>query len=331
MKRWLLTAVAAAFLAVPASSSAQQKYKFALVPKAMNDPFFKIAREGCMKAQLELANVECVYIGPAENVESEQIEIVRDLISKRVDGIAVAPSNAGEMADTLKAAKDAGIPVVTWDADLLRQDKEYRTAYIGTNNYDIGVNLAKIVQKLKPNGGKICLQTGGAAAANHNERLQGIRDALGGRSSTTPPGNPLKGENGWTEVAGSPLLTDDDIATAVQQLQDTLHQYPDLDVYITTGGFTQWPDDAFRQVMKPYKSKLQRGQFVFAAADAIGVQMQQLKDGLSHGQVGQRPFEMGRLVIYRLLDLKNGKTLTDPEYTGLDFCTKDNADSCLGK
>ena len=30
----------------------------------------------------------------------------------------------------------------------------------------------------KPKGGKICLQTGGASAANHNERLQGIRDTL---------------------------------------------------------------------------------------------------------------------------------------------------------
>src|SRR5437762_11789727 len=51
-----------------------------------------------------------------------------------------------------------------------------RLAYIGTHNYDIGVGLAKLVMGVKPKGGKICLQSGGAAAANHNERLQGIRD-----------------------------------------------------------------------------------------------------------------------------------------------------------
>lgn len=331
MKRWLLTAVAVALLAVSTSARAQQKYTFALVPKAMNSPFSKIARDGCMKAQSELTSLKCVYIGPAENIESEQVDIVKDLISKHIDGIAVAASNAADMADALKAAKAAGIPVVTWDSDLLPQDKKYRSAYIGTHNYDIGVNLANIVQKMKPNGGKICLQTGGASAANHNERLQGIRDTLGGRSGTVPPGDPLKGEKGWTEVAGSPLITDDDTATAVQQLQDILSQYPDLDVYITTAGFTQRPDDAFRQVMKPYKDKLKNGQFVFVAGDAIALQMQQMKDGLSLGQVGQRPFEMGWLAMYRLLDLKNGKTLTDPEYTGLDVCMKDNAHSCLGK
>ena len=330
MKRLLLAAVAIALFAVPGSSVAQQKYKFALVPKAMNNPFFDLARDGCMKAQTELPNVECVYIGPAEHTESEQVQIVQDLITKGIDGIAVSPSNAAAMATALKAAKAAGIPTLTWDADLLPQDKADRAAFVGTHNYDIGVNLAKIAQKMKPSGGKICLQTGGASAANHNERLQGIRDTLAGRTGTTPPGEPLKGENGWTEVAGCPLITNDDSATAVQQLQDILGKYGDLDVYITTGAFTQWSDNAFRQAMEPYKAKLQSGQLVFVSADTLSMQMQQLKDGLSDGQVGQRPFEMGRLAMHRLLELKQGKTLQDPEYTGLDVCTKDNATSCLG-
>jgi ribose transport system substrate-binding protein len=40
---------------------------------------------------------------------------------------------------------------------------------------------------------------------------------------------------------------------------------------------------------------------------------------------------MGRLAMHRLKELKEGKTLQDPEYTGLDVCTNDNADNCLGK
>src|SRR5262245_29337264 len=330
MKRWLLAAAAVALLAIPATSDAQQKFKFALVPKAMNNPFFDLARDGCKKAEQELS-VECVYIGPGEHTEAEQVQIVQDLISQGVDGIAVSPSNAAAMATALKAAKDAGIPTLTWDADLLPQDKQYRSAFIGTKNYDIGVNLAKIAQKLKPNGGKICLQTGGAAAANHNERLQGIRDTLGGRSGTTPPGDPLKSENGWTEVDGCPLITDDDSTKAVQQLQDILGKYGDLDVYITTGAFTQWSDNAFRQAIDPYKDNIKSGKLVFVAADTLDMQMQQLKDGLSDGQVGQRPFQMGYLAMQRLAELKAGKTVQDPEYTGLDVCTTENANDCLGK
>jgi ribose transport system substrate-binding protein len=298
----------------------------------MNNPFFDLARDGCMKAQEELKNIECVYIGPGEHTEAEQVQIVQDLITQRVDGIAVSPSNAAAMASALKAAKDAGIPTLTWDADLLPEDKQYRAAFIGTKNYDIGVNLAKIAQQLKPQGGKICLQTGGASAANHNERLQGIRDTLGGRTGTEPPGDPLKGENGWTEVEGCPLITNDDGAVAVQQLQDILGKYKDdLDVFITTGAFTQWSDNAFRQAIDPYKDRIKSKDLVFLSADTLDMQMAQLKEGLSNGQVGQRPFQMGYLAMQRLKELKEGKTLQDPEYTGLDVCTNENADNCLGK
>lgn len=331
MKRWLLAAAAVALLAVPGTSNAQDKLTFALVPKAMNNPFFDLARDGCKKAEAEIANIECLYIGPGEHTEAEQVQIVQDLISQGVDGIAVSPSNAAAMATALKAAKDAGIPTLTWDADLLPEDAQYRSAFIGTKNYDIGVNLAKIAQAKKPSGGNICLQTGGASAANHNERLQGIRDTLAGRSGTTPPGDPLKGENGWTEVDGCPLITNDDSATAVQQLQDILGKYADLDVYITTGAFTQWSDNAFRQAIDPHKGRIADGSLVFVAADTLDMQMAQLKEGLSNGQVGQRPFQMGYLAMQRLLDLKNGKTLQDPEYTGLDVCTSDNAANCLGQ
>jgi len=332
MKRLLMAAAAVAALVVlSAPADAQDKLKFALVPKAMNNPFFDLARDGCKKAEEELGNVECVYIGPGEHTEAEQVQIVQDLITQRVDGIAVSPSNAAAMASALKTAKEAGIPTLTWDADLLPDDKQYRSAFIGTKNYDIGVNLAKIAQQLKPQGGEICLQTGGASAANHNERLQGIRDTLGGRSGTEPPGEPLKAENGWTEVAGCPLITNDDGAVAVQQLQDILGKFKDLDVFITTGAFTQWSDNAFRQAIDPYKDKIKSKELVFVAADTLDMQMEQLKEGLSNGQVGQRPFEMGRLSMHRLKELKEGKTLQDPEYTGLDVCTNENADSCLGK
>ena len=216
-------------------------------------------------------------------------------------------------------------------APRLPQDKDYRAAFVGTHNYDIGVNLAKLAQKLAPNGGTICLQTGGASAANHNERLQGIRNTLGGRTGTSPPGEPLRSEKGWTEVAGCPLITDDDSAKAVQGLTDILAKYPDLAVFITTGAFTQWSDNAFRQAMAPVADKLKSGKLVFLSADTLAMQMKQLQDGLSGGQVGQRPFEMGKLAMARLMDLVQGKKIQDPEYTGLDVCTKENPATCVGK
>ncbi|MER9255958.1 substrate-binding domain-containing protein [Mesorhizobium sp. M0598] len=134
MKKYILTAAVAFSALMAGQAYAQQKYVFALVPKNMNNPFFDQARDGCKKAEAESSGaIECMYIGPGEHGGGEeQVQIVQDLVAKKVDGIAVAPSNAAAMAVALQAAKEAGIPVLTWDSDVLPENKDLRVAYIGS-------------------------------------------------------------------------------------------------------------------------------------------------------------------------------------------------------
>ncbi|MCY3982907.1 MAG: sugar-binding protein [Roseovarius sp.] len=326
MRKLLATAFSVAAL-LPAAAMAE--YTFALVPKAMNNPFFDLARDGCHKAQEELADVTCEYIGPGEHTELEQIQIVQDLITKGVDGIAVAPSNAPAMAKVLKDATEAGIPVMTWDSDLLDEDKALRATYVGTNNYNIGVNLAKLVMARHPGGGTICLQTGGAAAANHNERLLGARETLAGAELGDPPGRALDGDNGWTEISGCPLVTNDDGNVAVQGMTDILAANPDLTAFLSTGAFTQWFDNAYRNAAEPYKDKMASGALTIVVADTLPMQLEQTRDGLGNGLVGQRPYEMGYMSMYILKDIVEGKSVDDPIFTGLDVCDNDNIDTCV--
>jgi ribose transport system substrate-binding protein len=334
VKKYLLSAAVAASALVAGNAYAQQSYTFALVPKNMNNPFFDQARDGCKKAEAESNGAfKCEYIGPGEHGGGEeQVQIVQDLVARRVDGIAVSPSNAAAMAVALQAAKEANIPVLTWDSDLLPENKDLRVAYIGTHNYEIGVNLAKLVQAIKPNGGTICIQSGGAAAANHNERMKGIRDTLAGKESAESPGDRLTGQNGWTEAEGCPLYTNDDFPVAVQQFQDFMAKMPNLDAFVPTGGFPQFVPDANRAAVTPYKDKIASKALALVVADTLPVQMDQMKEGLSLGQVGQRPFEMGYKTMFALKDIKDGKAPpTDPTYTGLDVCTPETADTCIAK
>ena len=334
MKKKILMLACALCALTAVASNAQAKFVFALVPKNMNNPFFDQARDGCKKAEAESNGAfECMYIGPGEHGGGdEQVAIVQDLVAKKVDGIAVAPSNAAAMAVALQAAKEAGIPVLTWDSDVLPENKDLRVAYIGTHNYEIGTNLAKIVKAVKPKGGTICIQSGGAAAANHNERMKGIRDELAGKESAASPGDPLTGQNGWTEAAGCPLYTNDDFPVAVQQFQDFMAANPTLDAFVPTGGFPQFVPDANRAAVGPYKDKIASKALALVVADTLPVQLDQMKEGLSLGQVGQRPFEMGYKTMLALRDMKEGKAApTDPTYTGLDVCTPETVDTCIAK
>ena len=128
VKKYILTAAVAFSALMAGQAYAQEKFVFALVPKNMNNPFFDQARDGCKKAEAESNGAfECMYIGPGEHGGGEeQVQIVQDLVAKKVDGIAVAPANAAAMAVALQAAKEAGIPVLTWDSDVLPENKDLR-------------------------------------------------------------------------------------------------------------------------------------------------------------------------------------------------------------
>ena len=76
MKKILVLLFASLFVSI--SSIASADLVFALVPKAMNNPFFDLARDGCKQAESEIDGVECLYIGPGEHTEQEQVQIVQD-------------------------------------------------------------------------------------------------------------------------------------------------------------------------------------------------------------------------------------------------------------
>jgi ribose transport system substrate-binding protein len=217
---------------------------------------------------------------------------------------------------------------MTLDADLKKEDAALRKTYLGTDNYTMGVRLGEYAKKAKPKGGTVCLIEGNAAADNILRRAQGFRDAVTGKKDLPA----LKGEGGWTEVAGCPVFTNDDGAKGVQAMTDILAKNPKLDAFAIMGG---WPlfgaPQPYRKLFGPMKDKIGKDEFVIVAADTIGDEVAIAKEGLVTALVGQRPFEMGYKAPSVMLDLIAGKKVADPVFTGLDECTQKTADTCIQK
>jgi ribose transport system substrate-binding protein len=310
MKRMVLAALVATVLAAPAGAA--DKLKFAVVPKAMNNPFFDIARDGCLKRAAELGNVECVYRGPIEHEPATQVQIIQDLITQRVDGLAISVSDVGAATGVIKAARDAGIPVITFDADAPGSARE---AYIGTNNKDFGRALGEELVKAQPRAGLYGMVSGGPAAANLNERLEGVREVVG--------------KAGWKEVSGSPTFCNDDPALAVQQLNDLTTAHADLNAAIPVGGWPLFAPEGYRNWVDSNADRFKSGKLVAVAADTLPAELQLLKAGYVAALVGQRPFEMGVKSMDALLALHDGKPVPQIIYTGVDRVTKDNVGAFL--
>ena len=220
MRKSYLVGAAIVAMALAGPVLAQQKKTLAVVVKGLDNPFFTVLGDGCAKWNKENANSEytCLYTGPASSAdEAGEVKLVEDLINKGVAAIAISPSNAPAMANMLKA-KAPKMPIMTIDADLSAADRALRKTYLGTNNYDMGVLMAKHLKTFKPKGGTVCLQLGNPAADNINARAAGFRDTIAGKKGT----DKLTGQGGWTEIAGCPLFTNDQIDLASRRVRKVL-------------------------------------------------------------------------------------------------------------
>ena len=309
MRKLILAGMTIALIATPAFA---ENYKFVIVPKAMNNPFFDFARDGCQKRAKELGNIECIYKGPVEHEPATQAQIIQDFVTQKVDGLAISVADVAAMTKSIEAATAAGIPVITFDADA---PGSKRIAYIGTNNKDFGVALGKQLLKLRPDGGKYAMISGGPGANNLAERVNGVREALKGSK--------------WTEVPGSPTFCNDDPALGVQQMTDLRTATPDLAAIIPVGGWPMFAPEGFKAFASKSKKDMDAGKFTLVAADTLKMQLELLNEGYANALVGQRPFEMGEKSMDTLLAIKKGEKVPDIIYTGLDLVTKDNVATML--
>jgi ribose transport system substrate-binding protein len=330
MKRTVTALTGAALLAASImSAGAQDKKTLAIVVKGLDNPFFEQINLGCQKWMKENpdSEYECFYTGPASSAdEAGEVQIVDDLLTKGVAAIAISPSNAPAMGNLIKK-RSPEIPVMTIDADFLAEDAGLRKTYLGTDNYLMGVKMAEYAKKLKPEGGTVCLQLGNVAADNINARAAGFRDTAGGEKGV----DRLSGQGGWTEIDGCPVFTNDQADLANQQMADTFTANPDLDAFILVGGWAQFAPQAYAQVTDQVMDKLTSKELIIVAGDTLPPQIDALKAGRRHVQIGQRPFEMGYRAPTVMIDLIEGKNVEDPLYTGLDECTPENVDNCLAK
>jgi len=328
MRKTAILAALAGVLSLSGGAASAEDKTLAIVVKGLDNPFFDLIRQGCEKAQTELkGGYRCYYTGPASTSdEAGEVQIIDDLLTKGVAAMAISPSNAPAVANVLRQRKPT-IPIMTVDADLLAPDRALRKTYLGTDNYLMGVKLAEHLKELKPKGGTLCLVLGNVAADNINQRAAGTRDTLAGKKGVER----LTGQNGWTEIAGCPLFTNDDAAKGNQMMADVLTANKTLDAFVLEGGWPQFAPQAYAQLTDQYMDRIKSKQLVLVVADTLPPQIEALKQGRSDAQVGQRPFEMGYRAPFVMKDRAQGKKVDPIYYTGLDECTPANVATCLKK
>lgn len=259
--------------AQPAPAGATRP-KIVVIGKSMN-PYWTSVEKGVITAGAALDVDADLFVPPQENVAA-QIQLMETNIAKRVDGIAIAPSNPEALEHVMRKAAEAGILVITLDTPPV--DGSVAAAYIGTDNYAAGRTAGETMVQLLPQGGKVGIVRGSDTALNALQRTAGFLAAIeGSRIEALPP-----------------LNDHEDAAMALQLSSSLLSTHPDLrgafGVYAYNG--PAWATAA-KEVNAADNIKI-------VCFDATSDSINGIKTGAIDAVIAQREYDMGYKAVQAL-------------------------------
>jgi simple sugar transport system substrate-binding protein len=288
------------------------KWKFVFVNHVTTNPFFTPTQYGAQDA-CALLNCEFQWTGSKDSIVAEMVNATNTAISAKADGIAVAVVDKDAFNAPVNQALDAGIPVVSYNADGAKDDPgTNRLAYIGQGLYESGFQLGQRALASGLDSGEVVGFIATPGALNIQPRIDGASDAI------KQSGKPIK---------FTPVGTNADVVKGQQIIDAYAQGHPDLaGMLAVDAGSTQ----SVGQVVQKYNMR-DKGLKVAGGFDLVPETLNAIKGGSLDYTIDQQPYLQGFLpVLYLYLyKLSGGLVFPSETNTGLLFVTKDNVDPYL--
>ena len=151
-----------------------------LLPKFLGIAVFDEANQGAQEAHKELGNTgKLEFLGPTpENSVAGQIEIVTNATTQGVKAIMISNNAGDQIVPAVKAAREKGMTVVTWDSPVPSGEGEQ--LFIAQVDFDqTGTVMADMALSiLGADGGKFAVLSASPDAANQNAWIASMKEAL---------------------------------------------------------------------------------------------------------------------------------------------------------
>jgi ribose transport system substrate-binding protein len=276
-----------------ASGNTAKPKKVAFVSNNAFD-FWTIAEAGCRKAEAELGNVEVIFKKPANGTPADQKEIIDTLVVQGVDAIAISVNDPANQLQYLNRIA-AKVPLITVDNDA---PDSKRLCYIGTDNYEAGKAVGKLVKEAMPDGGTIAIFVGKIEPLNARQRRQGVLDELAGKKDAEGP------TFGKFKLHGSAFTDDTDTRRAKENAVNVLNALQGEKAVCLIGLWAYNPPailSAWKDFTGPNKQSVRMVGFDENAETLRGV-----ADGQIAGTVVQSPFGFGYESVKLMTALAKG-------------------------
>lgn len=294
-----------------ASGSTGKTKTVAMVPKVQGSPYFDIAADGA-KAAGKALGVNVIYQGPTSADAAQQVNIIQDLITKKVDAIAVSPNDPSAVASVLNKAKAAGIKVLTYDSD---SSKETRDIFVDQVSAEaLGRHIMDNVANQMDKKGEFAILTASLTASNQNTWIKWMQEQL---------------KDKYPDIKLVTIApSEEDQQKALSQTQNLIKAYPNLKCIAALSTVAEpGAAQAIEQLNMSGKVKL------VGLATPSGMK-QFLKSGSAQSATLWDPQKLGYLTVAIANDLLAGKTPADGQKVdnvGTIKFLKDNNEVIMGE
>jgi simple sugar transport system substrate-binding protein len=282
------------------------KWKFVFVCHVTTNPFFTPTQYGADDA-CKLLGTDFQWTGSKDSIVAEMVNATRTAISAKADGLALAVVDKDAFRAPVDQALDAGIPVVSYNADGSRDNPgTNRLAYIGQGLYESGYALGqRALQQISSGDVVGFIATPGQL--NIQPRIDGAAQAF--KDSGKP-------------INFTPVATNADVTKGLSIIDAYAQGHSNLaGMLAVDAGSTQ----AVGQTVGKYNMR-SKGLKVAGGFDLVPETLNGIKAGNLDYTIDQQPYLQGFLPVLALYFYKLSGGLLFPcqTNTGLLFVTKDN-------
>lgn len=261
------------------------QYDIVFIPKLVGIPYFNAMEEGGKKAAKDLG-VNFIYSGPTTDNVAEQIQMVDNFITRKVDAIAVAPNDPAAISSVLKKAMGSGILTMTSDTDA---NPDARDLFVNqARAQEIGYQMMDTVANILGGKGKFAIVSGGPTAWNLNTWIMYLQQRL-------------------TEYPDIELVTiryaGEDVQKAMDVGLSIMQAFPDVEVLV---GMNSTSGPGLAQAIK-VAGKV--GKVYATGITTPSMMKNYMKEGIVPEFILWDPVELGYLTVWVAKYLLDGNAL----------------------
>ena len=287
-----------------ARSSTGPAMTIAVIPKGLSHSYWKGMQQGAQDAASELGS-SIVWNGPASEAEvGRQVQIVEDAITRKVDGILLAPVDRKALVNVINKAAAAKIPLILVDSDA---DTKQRASFVATDNFKGGVLAAQRMGKLLGGKGKVGMVPVQPNSQSTGDREDGFEQTI---KKEFPGIKVVRSNYGYSDRGKSR-----------QAAEDMLTANPDM-----AGAFGPNESSAVGE-LGAIKARNKIGAIKIIGFDTPPVLVEAVRKGELDSIVVQNPYKMGFDGVKLIADIKAGKKVAPRVDTGVVLISKDNMDT----